>query len=596
MATRQYIGARYIPIIVGDWDNTKEYEPLMVVYYNGASYTSKTFIPAGIDISNTTYWALSADYNAQVAAYRAEVLGFKNGLDEFESFIMDGYVTPEMFGAKGDGITDDTAALQEAFTHKNVYCPNIYNVTDTIEVESCRVFGGEFNYSGSEKAILFDIKANTVIIKNMIIDCDNKIGKAFNIGYYDSGNVRDYVEVAGCNIKNLSHSTEVIAAIHIEDEALNVNIKNNNIYNVHNDSASIIETVGIGVYYLDGICNIEDNIIDTVLTASTQDADGIKVHNLDKTTEDDHCVINISNNKMHNCNGRFVKIQGNGAKITGNSFILENVTVINRPSIIDSQYTGIIVENNEVVEDNITITSTYLTFVNQTNVGSHPITKPANTIIKNNNVRFKEFQYAFYYLEADPVNHLINVDIAGNNIVMDTSTLFRIHAANISTSLNLNVHDNNCKCAAMFLLFDDLKEHVNSSIMDAVQNYVKIVVANNSNTDKEAPIFSDSSVLPVQIKLIDNINFQEWIYSWRWSFNKLGNTRCYLASDATNTDGELLDIPTGVDAKYAKSVFIEGITYLKSGSNHYIAVRLSNMVTSDGQVGDVITKTQWLSS
>ena len=72
--SKQYIGARYLPIIVGDWDITKEYEPLMVVYYNGASYTSKTYIPAGIDISNTTYWALSADYNAQVAAYRAEVL------------------------------------------------------------------------------------------------------------------------------------------------------------------------------------------------------------------------------------------------------------------------------------------------------------------------------------------------------------------------------------------------------------------------------------------------------------------------------------------------------------------------------------------
>ena len=99
--SKQYIGARYLPIIVGDWDITKKYEPLMVVYYNGASYTSKTYIPAGIDISNTTYWALSADYNAQVAAYRAEVLSFKDDIDDFKAMIKEGFVTPEMYGAVG---------------------------------------------------------------------------------------------------------------------------------------------------------------------------------------------------------------------------------------------------------------------------------------------------------------------------------------------------------------------------------------------------------------------------------------------------------------------------------------------------------------
>ena len=73
MATTQYIGARYVPIIVGEWDKTRTYEPLMVVTYQGASYTSRQYVPAGIEITNESYWVLSANYNAQIEAYRKEV-------------------------------------------------------------------------------------------------------------------------------------------------------------------------------------------------------------------------------------------------------------------------------------------------------------------------------------------------------------------------------------------------------------------------------------------------------------------------------------------------------------------------------------------
>lgn len=73
MSVREYVGARYTPIIVGEWDSKKTYEPLMVVTYQGASYTSRQYVPAGIEITNESYWVLSANYNAQVEAYRKEV-------------------------------------------------------------------------------------------------------------------------------------------------------------------------------------------------------------------------------------------------------------------------------------------------------------------------------------------------------------------------------------------------------------------------------------------------------------------------------------------------------------------------------------------
>lgn len=75
MAVTQYIGARYVPLFADpiQWDSTKTYEPLTIVYNGGNSYTSKQYVPAGIQINNEAYWALTGNYNAQIEQYRAEV-------------------------------------------------------------------------------------------------------------------------------------------------------------------------------------------------------------------------------------------------------------------------------------------------------------------------------------------------------------------------------------------------------------------------------------------------------------------------------------------------------------------------------------------
>ena len=82
VGTRQYIGARYIPIFgrKGEdsiqWDNTKPYEPLTIVLYQGNSYTSRQYVPVGVDITNQQFWASTGIYNSQVEQYRQEVLTF----------------------------------------------------------------------------------------------------------------------------------------------------------------------------------------------------------------------------------------------------------------------------------------------------------------------------------------------------------------------------------------------------------------------------------------------------------------------------------------------------------------------------------------
>lgn len=75
MAVTQYIGMRYVPLFADpmQWDSTKTYEPLTVVYNEGNSYTSRQYVPAGIQIDDDAYWALTGNYNAQIEQYRAEV-------------------------------------------------------------------------------------------------------------------------------------------------------------------------------------------------------------------------------------------------------------------------------------------------------------------------------------------------------------------------------------------------------------------------------------------------------------------------------------------------------------------------------------------
>lgn len=78
MAVREYVGARYVPLFADplQWSNTRTYEPLTIVINQGNSYTSRQFVPTGIDISNEDFWALTGNYNAQVEQYRQEVLAF----------------------------------------------------------------------------------------------------------------------------------------------------------------------------------------------------------------------------------------------------------------------------------------------------------------------------------------------------------------------------------------------------------------------------------------------------------------------------------------------------------------------------------------
>lgn len=112
MSVREFVGARYVPEFADPlaWDSTRTYEPLTVVSYQGNSFTSRQYVPAGIDITNNAYWAQTGNYNAQIESYRAEVQTFDGRIDALE----DALPTSEFDSANTVKAAIDTEATARA--------------------------------------------------------------------------------------------------------------------------------------------------------------------------------------------------------------------------------------------------------------------------------------------------------------------------------------------------------------------------------------------------------------------------------------------------------------------------------------------------
>ena len=140
-----YVGHRYVPKIFGEWDNTKIYEPLSIVTYQGNSFTSRQYVPVGVEITNGDFWVSTGNYNAQIEQYRQDVQNVKADyanlsdkvdsaigevntvIEDFESELATRlpYVNYEMFRNVDD--TDDEV-ITKAHTYANENNVPVINV------------------------------------------------------------------------------------------------------------------------------------------------------------------------------------------------------------------------------------------------------------------------------------------------------------------------------------------------------------------------------------------------------------------------------------------------------------------------------------
>lgn len=130
----EYIGMRYLTKFADpiQWDDTRQYEHMTVVQYQGGTYVSKRPVPVGIPITDTNYWLYWADFNAQIEQYRQEVRAMDGRVTQAESDAGDALeqvgtlddavaaINAILAGyAEGDTVKADVSALQTAIGNVN---------------------------------------------------------------------------------------------------------------------------------------------------------------------------------------------------------------------------------------------------------------------------------------------------------------------------------------------------------------------------------------------------------------------------------------------------------------------------------------------
>lgn len=133
MSVREYIGARYVPVFIGDWDNTKTYEPLSIVQYQGDTFTSRQFVPIGIAIDNDVYWAETGNFNAQVEQYRQEVQALATDVETLKEYTVGDI---RRYGAKEKDATLDWSQIIAdcAEESDSIYFPaGEWYITETLD-------------------------------------------------------------------------------------------------------------------------------------------------------------------------------------------------------------------------------------------------------------------------------------------------------------------------------------------------------------------------------------------------------------------------------------------------------------------------------
>ena len=308
----QYIGARYVTKVYensqnpnsAEWEADTVYEPLTMVTYQNGSYLSKKTVPAtiGNPAANGAYWTQTGFYNGQIAHLQEQI-------DE----IHETFVTPQMFGAVGDGVTDDTASIQSAIDNSyKVYFPKgEYRIT----MDSSRYHRHNFQ----NVCYGLKIENNDLYFEDCVIKMDGHNSPYyFMLFLYNAKNtyIHGKVTLIGDRTTNTGGDTRgeghVIAVMHG--------------HNITIDGVTVKDAWG------DGIWLMNDGYIDDVLTPFPKN---VNINNVlcDHNRRNGLAIccgenVSVTNSEFDNSTETLPKL-GIDVEANGDGYSVKNITICN---------------------------------------------------------------------------------------------------------------------------------------------------------------------------------------------------------------------------------------------------------------------------
>lgn len=142
-ANNIYVGARYIPRIMGEYNNETAYEALDIVTSGGVGYISRQPVPAGTAVTNKEYWAMWGSGNAAIDSLTQRVATNENDITALETGLqqtnqnLENLVIPwePASTLKRDGSTDNTAAFGQLNANTPVsLMPGSYLISGNVTI------------------------------------------------------------------------------------------------------------------------------------------------------------------------------------------------------------------------------------------------------------------------------------------------------------------------------------------------------------------------------------------------------------------------------------------------------------------------------